>query len=300
MVTVGSASIDMSAAVRNPSGTGPFPAIISIGGAGIPIPATVEQITFGNDAFVVQNDRAAGTNASSAIIFCNLFGQQHSAGGRASTAWLGVTGCSRNGKVAFVMGTLEKRIALMIPQESGSGGSACWHILDSENSKGKAIQTSGQVVSENVWFSSNSNAWTTQVVLDPTSTTTCWCDSWHRGLYVAENDIDWLNPLSTKGYMKGGRLIYQALEVPENVGFSLVGGHNHCQFPSGQTAELAQYMSCFPVNSANEAVARRSQHRYRQSSRLFLLNGAFSFPRILLTGDMTGRGSWGNQRRRAV
>lgn len=63
---------------------------------------------------------------------------------RASTAWLGVTGCSGNGKVAFVVGTLEKRIALMIPQESGSGGSAYWHILGSENSKGKAIQMSGR------------------------------------------------------------------------------------------------------------------------------------------------------------
>ncbi|TQN70801.1 4-O-methyl-glucuronoyl methylesterase [Colletotrichum shisoi] len=300
MVTVGSTSIDMSAAVRNPSGTGPFPVIISIGGAGIPIPATVEQTTVGNDAFAVQNDRGSRAQVSSATIFCNLFDQQHSAGGRASTAWLGMTGCSRNGKVALVVGALEKRIALMIPQESGSGGSACWHILDSENSKGKVIQTSGQVVSEHVWFSSNSNARTTQVVLDPPSTITCWCGSWHRGLYVAENDIDWLDPVSTKGYMKDGRLVYQALEVPENVGFSLVGGHSHYQFPSGQTAKLAQYMSCFPVNPANEAVARRSQHRSRQSSRLFLLNGAFSFPRILLTGGMTGRGSWGNQRRRAV
>ncbi|KAK6215316.1 Cip2 [Colletotrichum tabaci] len=151
MVTVSSASVDMSTAVRNPSGSGPFPAIISIGDASIPIPATVVQITFGNDAFAVQNDR--GSRAQG--LFCDHLL-------RASTAWLGVTGCSRNGKVAFVVGTLEKRIALMIPQESGSGGSAYWHILDSENSKGKAIQTSGQVVSENVWFSSNPNAWTTR------------------------------------------------------------------------------------------------------------------------------------------
>ncbi|CCF45168.1 Cip2 [Colletotrichum higginsianum] len=139
MVTVSSASIDMSTAVRNPSGSGPFPAIISIGGAGIPIPATVVQITFGNDAFAVQNDR--GSRAQG--LFCNhLFNSVLRR--RASTAWLGVTGCSGNGKVAFVVGTLEKRIALMIPQESGSGGSAYWHILGSENSKGKAIQMSGR------------------------------------------------------------------------------------------------------------------------------------------------------------
>ncbi|TKW57846.1 hypothetical protein CTA1_9807 [Colletotrichum tanaceti] len=50
------------------------------------------------------------------------------------------------------MGTLEKGIALMIPQESGSGG---------ETIKGKTIQTSGQAVGEYIWLSSNSNAWTT-------------------------------------------------------------------------------------------------------------------------------------------
>ncbi|KAJ0167092.1 hypothetical protein CTA2_4446 [Colletotrichum tanaceti] len=38
------ARIGMSAAVGNPSGTGPFP-------------ATVVQITFGNDAFAAQNDQ---------------------------------------------------------------------------------------------------------------------------------------------------------------------------------------------------------------------------------------------------
>ena len=37
-----------------------------------------------------------------------------------------VTGCSRNGKGAFVAGAFEPRIALTIPQESGSGGAACW------------------------------------------------------------------------------------------------------------------------------------------------------------------------------
>ncbi|TIC91150.1 4-O-methyl-glucuronoyl methylesterase [Colletotrichum higginsianum] len=132
----------MSTAVRNPSGSGPFPAIISIGGAGIPIPATVVQITFGNDAFAVQNDR--GSRAQG--LFCNhlLYPLWPAAQCRRVRAWLGVTGCSGNGKVAFVVGTLEKRIALMIPQESGSGGSAYWHILGSENSKGKAIQMSGR------------------------------------------------------------------------------------------------------------------------------------------------------------
>lgn len=45
-------------------------------------------------------------------------------------ARIGVSGCSRNGKGAFVVGAFEPRIALTIPQESGSGGAACWRVSD--------------------------------------------------------------------------------------------------------------------------------------------------------------------------
>ncbi|KAK1970815.1 carbohydrate esterase family 15 protein [Colletotrichum sublineola] len=251
-VAVGNASVSMSAAIKKPSGNGPFPAIIGIGGASIPVPGTVAQITFGNDEFAAQN----GQSSRGQGLFYDLFGRQHSAGALTAWAWgvdriidgleqlgaaqtgidarrLGVTGCSRNGKGAS-----------RVP-----GGAACWRISDSEKNKGKNIQTSGQIVGENVWFSPRLNTW---------STRSSWIPEDHhllaglvapRGLYVAENDIDWLGPVSTTGCMKAGRLIYQALGVPENMGFSLVGGHNHCQFPSGQNAELTQYISYFLLGS---------------------------------------------------
>ena len=38
---------------------------------------------------------------------------------------LAVTGCSRDGKGALMAGAFETRIALTIPQESGSGGDTC-------------------------------------------------------------------------------------------------------------------------------------------------------------------------------
>ncbi|WYZ43798.1 hypothetical protein EsH8_VII_000234 [Colletotrichum jinshuiense] len=277
-VTVGSTSISLSAAIKKPSGTGPFPAIIGIGGASIPIPGTVAQITFGNDQFAAQN----GQSSRGQGLFYTLFGRQHSAGALTAWAWgvgrlidgleqlgaaqtgidtkrLGVTGCSRNGKGAFIVGALEKRIALTIPQESGSGGAACWRISDSEKSKGKNIQTSGQIVGENVWFSPNFNTWATRSSQIPVDHHMLAGLVAPRGLYVAENDIDWLGPVSTTGCMKAGRLIYQALGVPENMGFSLVGGHNHCQFPSGQNGELTQYINYFLLNSGTKpSITERS------------------------------------------
>ncbi|KAK1585223.1 carbohydrate esterase family 15 protein [Colletotrichum navitas] len=266
-VTVGSTSVSMSAAIKKPSGNGPFPAIIGIGGASIPVPGTVAQITFGNDAFAAQN----GQGSRGQGLFYDLFGRQHSAGALTAWAWgvgriidgleqlgaaqtgvdakrLGVTGCSRNGKGAFVAGALDKRIALTIPQESGSGGAACWRISDSEKNKGKNIQTSGQIVQENVWFSPNFNTWSTKSSQIPEDHHLLAGLVAPRGLYVPENDIDWLGPVSMTGCMKAGRLIYQALGVPQNMGFSLVGGHNHCQFPGEQNAELTQYINYFLID----------------------------------------------------
>lgn len=42
---------------------------------------------------------------------------------------IGVTGCSRNGKGALMAGAFDARIALTIPQESGSGGDTCVSLL---------------------------------------------------------------------------------------------------------------------------------------------------------------------------
>ena len=61
---------------------------------------------------------------------------------------LAITGCSRNGKGALVAGALDERIALTIPQESGSGGTASWKVSDW---MGPTVQTLEEIVGENVW-----------------------------------------------------------------------------------------------------------------------------------------------------
>ncbi|KAK0649024.1 hypothetical protein B0T16DRAFT_389167 [Cercophora newfieldiana] len=266
-VTVGSKSISFSASIRKPSGSAPGPAIIAIGGSSIPIPAGVGTISFGNDAFAAQG----GGSSRGRGLFYDLFGSSHTAGALTAWAWgvdrlvdaleqvgassgidtkrLGVTGCSRNGKGAFIVGALVNRIALTIPQESGSGGAACWRISDQQKSAGKNIQTAGQIIGENVWFSKNFDPYTRSTSTIPADHHMLAALIVPRGLVPFENDIDWLGPVSTTGCMKAGRLIYKAYGVPTNMGFSLTGGHSHCQFPSGQQSELTQYINYFLLNS---------------------------------------------------
>ncbi|GAW23328.1 hypothetical protein EKO27_g6009 [Xylaria grammica] len=266
-ITVGSKSVTLSTTISKGSSAAPGPAVISIGGSSLPIPGTVGSINFGNDAWGgQQNSRGQGS-------FYQLFGNTHSAGALTAWAWgvdrlidgleqlgsaktgidttrLATTGCSRNGKGAFVVGALVQRIALTLPQESGSGGAACWRISDSEESKGKNIQTAHQIVTENVWFSKRLDTYVRAVNTLPVDHHLLAALVAPRGLFVIENDIDWLGPVSTTGCMKAGRLAYQGAGVPNNMGFSLVGGHNHCQFPSSQQADLTTYINYFLLKGA--------------------------------------------------
>ncbi|KAI0179090.1 carbohydrate esterase family 15 protein [Hypoxylon sp. FL1284] len=262
-ITVGSKSVTIAPTIRKPNST-PGPAIITIGGSSLPIPATVGTIGFNNDNFASQ---ASGQSRGQGA-FYTLFGNTHSAGALTAWAWgvdrvidaleqlgeettgidpkrLGTTGCSRNGKGAFIVGALANRIALTLPQESGSGGAACWRISDDEQRKGKNIQTAGEIVGENVWFSENFNQYTSKTTSMPEDHHMLAALVAPRGLLSFENDIDWLGPVSTTACMKAGRLVYKGLGVPTNMGFSLVGGHNHCMFPQAQQAELTAYINYF-------------------------------------------------------
>ncbi|KAH8753856.1 carbohydrate esterase family 15 protein [Diaporthe sp. PMI_573] len=268
-VTVGGKSVSYSASINKPSGSGPFPAIIAIGGSSIPVPAGVATINFNNDDFASQ----ASSSSRGQGKFYTLFGASHSAGALTAWAWgvdrlidaleqvtatsgidptrLGVTGCSRNGKGAFIVGAFVKRIALTLPQESGSGGAASWRISDQQKNAGANIQTAGQIIGENVWFSTRLNQYAKATSTIPEDHHFLAAMTVPRGLFVIENDIDWLGPVSTTGAMKAGRVIYKAYGVPTNMGFSLVGGHNHCQFPSSQQADLSAYINYFLLKTGS-------------------------------------------------
>ncbi|KFY09204.1 hypothetical protein V491_08333 [Pseudogymnoascus sp. VKM F-3775] len=278
-VSEGGKSISFTASITYPSsGTAPYPAIIAIGGLSIPTPAGVAVINFGNDDIAAQ---ASGSSRGQGK-FYTIYGADHSAGATTAWAWgvsrlidvletqataarinvnkLGVSGCSRNGKGAFIVGALEPRIALTIPQESGSGGAACWRISDDVFAAGGNIQTAHEIVDENVWFSPNFNAYVNSIPTVPFDHHMLAGLVAPRGLFVIENNIDWLGPMSTTGCMKTGQLIYQALGVADNMGFSETSEHSHCSFPSSQQDDLTAFVQKFLFDqSTNTAVSKSDQ-----------------------------------------
>ncbi|KAF8179215.1 hypothetical protein BJ912DRAFT_982925 [Pholiota molesta] len=158
---------------------------------------------------------------------------------------LGVTGCSRNGKGAFVAGVFDDRIALTIPKESGSGGEGCWRISDWMLANGTDTQTASEIVRERMVLAelrqlrqrrrrAPFGSPHARGLIAP------------RALFVIDNTgIDWLGPESNFGCMKTANKIWQALGVPDNMGFSGVGNHDHCAFPASQPPDLDTFFSKF-------------------------------------------------------
>ncbi|KAF4633521.1 hypothetical protein G7Y89_g4604 [Cudoniella acicularis] len=291
--------ISFNVTIKYPStttGAGPFPAIIAIGGASIPLPASVASITFVNDEIASQY----GIQSRGKGLFYDLYGSDASAGAMIAWAWatsriidalemtpdaqidtskIAVTGCSRNGKGALVVGAFDKRIALTIPQESGTGGAGCWRLADDTYSQGINIQTAHELVGENSWCSKDFDAYATSINLLPFDHHMLAGLVAPRGLLVIENNINWLGPQSTYGCMKTANKIWQALGAQDNMGFTEIGVHSHCRFPAEQQSILSAYISQFlfdtPSNTSVMATTVASSFNETKSKRRGVHNPEF-------------------------
>ncbi|KAI5776570.1 carbohydrate esterase family 15 protein [Geopyxis carbonaria] len=276
-VTDSGKSISFSVSVSRPSGTGPFPALIAFGGLSIPAPSGVAVLTFNNDDIAAQ----VNTGSRGAGKFYTLYGASHPAGAMMAWAWgvarivdaleltaaatgidatrVGVTGCSRNGKGALVAGAFEPRLALTIAQESGAGGSACWRVSDAMKAAGKNVQTATQIVTENVWFAKAFEAYVAGVAALPFDHHELAALIAPRGLLVIENTgQEWLGAESTFVCMRTAQMVWEALGAKDAMGFSQVGGHGHCVFPSAQQPELSAFVDRFlkGLTGVNTAVMK--------------------------------------------
>ena len=237
-VTDNGKSITFTPTITYPtSGTVPYPAIIGYDGGSLPAQSGVAQISLSTNDIALQTDSSSRGQGK----YYTLYGSNASADALTAWAWavsriidalektpsaridatrIGVTGCSRDGKGAMVAGALETRIQLTIPQESGSGGAACWRLSQSE-SQTQQVQTAPEIVTENVWFSTSFNNYVNSLATLPFDHHLLAALIAPRGLIVLENtDYIWLSPKSSFGCMTAARTVYQALGATSNFGFS--------------------------------------------------------------------------------
>jgi hypothetical protein len=274
--------ISFTASVTLPSvGTAPYPAMIGVGGSNLDnaylASKGIAVINFNNNQVGAQ----AGGNSRGTGLFFDLYGSDHSASSMTAWAWgvsrlidvidsgqgeiidptrLGVTGCSRNGKGALMAGALDERIALTIPQESGAGGAVSWRVAQSLVDGGENIQTLSHAAGEQPWFRASfgdtfGGANVTRLPYDHHQLMGMVAP---RGLLVLDNTVDWLGPVPAFVATSATKEIYRALGAPDNVAYSEVGGHNHCQFPGNQLDVLSAFVQRFLLGEAGNTNVMRS------------------------------------------
>jgi hypothetical protein len=269
-VTIGGKSFTVTITLPT-TGTAPYPAIIALDGGSLPS-SQIEGLGVAmiNLSTMTLGDQTGASSRGNGFFF-TVNGADNGAGSLVAWAWgasriidalavtpaakidptrIGVTGCSRNGKGALVMGALDERVKLTIVQESGSGGTASWRVSDNEDGGKNIVQTLGEIVGEDDWFSS------TLTQFANAKAATRLPEDHHellgmvapRGLFVIENtEYQWLGVNSCVTDATAAQMIFQGLGVKNNMAFEQ-HGHTHCAFDSAEWPDLQAYIQKFLLN----------------------------------------------------
>lgn len=266
-ISSGGKTVTLNVTVTKPSGAGPFPAIIGYGGGNIGGYSGLAVATINYSPFDVASE---GSGRGKGLYY-DLYGSNATAGELMAWAWgvsriidavaanpafgidakhIAVTGCSRYGKGAVIAGVMDRRIALTIPQESGSGGVAAWRLIPVNS----ASQPIASTASEQCWLRADfpNNVTSSTVSQLPYDNHEMIAMVAPRGMLILDNSIDWLGPLNGYGSAVAGLEIFKALGAEQSLTYSSVGGHTHCSQPSSQDHWVKSYVQKFLLGGAGE------------------------------------------------
>lgn len=262
-VTVNGQTLTLNSAVTLPHGNGPFPAMIGIGGGAGSLPADIfksrgiAMITY-NFGQVMSHTQKRGKEPIN-----QLYPELTHIGAYSAWSWgasrlidglemvskdlpidlkrLAVSGCSFAGKMALFAGAFDERIALTIAQEPGGGGAAAWRVS----------QTLGKV--ENL--GSTSHAWFMEDMFQFSGSDVSKLPMDHhelmamvapRALFVLGNpDFVWLADESGYVSCRAAHEVWKTFGIGDRFGFSIIGGHGHCQLPEIQKPQVEAFVDKF-------------------------------------------------------
>jgi (4-O-methyl)-D-glucuronate---lignin esterase len=272
-VTENGETLTLTSNVTLPDGSGPYPAVIGMGGAYGSIPADiftsrgVAGIAF-NFGQVMAHTQTRGREPINA-----LYPDETYMGAYSAWPWgvsrlidglelvsddldidlghLAVTGCSFAGKMALFSGAFDERIALTIAQESGGGGAAAWRVSETLGN----VETLGNTSFE--WFIEDLRRYANYVYKLPHDHHELMALVAPRALLVLGNpDYEWLADES--GYVSSAAAlkVWEAFGIGDRFGYSIVAGHPHCGLPDVQRPEVEAFVDKFLLGdvAANTAV----------------------------------------------
>ena len=161
---------------------------------------------------------------------------------------LAMTGCSRWGKGTLAVGAFDERIALTIPQESGSGGASLWRVGAQVNKqKGKQfVQGLSSAGTEGKWMISTFKNYDGKENTLPFDQHMLVSMIAPRALLILDNaGQEWLGEVPSNYCGQASKEVFDALGVSENYTYSQEGGHSHCALPNGQFDEVKDFINKF-------------------------------------------------------
>lgn len=260
-------STSFSASVELPStGSAPYPAVIGFGGGFFGIAGGMKDVLSSQGVAIINFDpyqvgEEGGGQGNGR--FYDIYGSSQ-AGLLTAWAWgasriidvlessslidadsVGVTGCSRFGKAAFIAGAFDGRIALTIPNESGIGGVPALRLVPVVDSGG---EQPSHAINYEPWFSPNAfrnfASSPNRLLIDTHEVIGLVAP---RGLLILDNPhIGNLDYRSSYAAAAAGKRIYEALGVSSNMSFhNNVSNGNHCAWKSEFAQPLRDNVSKF-------------------------------------------------------
>ncbi|WP_328816001.1 fibronectin type III domain-containing protein [Nonomuraea cypriaca] len=272
-------SSSFSASVSLPGGSGPFPAVVVLGGFGADTAAirSAGAAVINYDPYAVGREGTPRNNKQGA--FYSIYGSSSSTGVLVAWAWgvsriidvieqsggnilkadaTGVTGCSRFGKGAFVTGAFDQRITLTMPIESGSAGVPIFRGIP-----GEGAQSLSSAYGEQPWLGDAFGSFTSSPNRLPVDTHQLVAMVAPRGLFIMDNPhIANLGPRSASVAALGGAEVYKALGAGANITYwSDVQDGTHCANRSEWRTPLQQNIQKFLLNTGSAAGTIRISSR---------------------------------------
>ncbi len=158
------------------------------------------------------------------------------------TRHIGVSGCSYAGKMALFCGAFDERVCLTIAQEPGGGGVASWRYNCGRDSVENLDRTDYHWFKESMRQMFHGDS----VYLMPYDHHELAAMVCPRALLVLGNtDYKWLADESAYVSLNAARRVWQHLGIADRMGYSIVGGHGHCQLPESQLPEVEAFIDKF-------------------------------------------------------
>lgn len=262
VVAVGENQLVLRAKITYPEGDGPFPAIIGIGFGTGSLPKdifssrNIAQIAF-DFSQVMAHTQKRGSEPINRI-----YPEQAEMGAYSAWPWgisriidglemvgeaaridlshIAVSGCSFAGKMALFAGALDERIALTIAQEPGGGGVDSWRVSET---LGK-VETLGST--NYAWFKESMRQFENDVPRLPIDHHEVAALIAPRALLVLGNtDYEWMAEESDYVSCRAARQVWETFGIADRMGYSIVGGHPHCQLPECQYPDVEAFVDRF-------------------------------------------------------